>query len=109
MLSPFAAPDTVFSEGFEGDISATWTTEAPTTRGRARPSARRGSFSLADSPGANYLNNTDSFARTTNAFSLAGRTDCALAYELRLATQQGDDGLIIERSTNAVDWTGVRC
>ena len=26
VLSPFVTPDTVFSEGFEGDISATWTT-----------------------------------------------------------------------------------
>ncbi|MGH3099634.1 MAG: S8 family peptidase, partial [Thermoleophilia bacterium] len=109
VLSPFVSPDTVFSEGFEGDISATWTTGGTNnTWARTTERARNGSFSLADSPGANYLDNTDSFARTTNAFSLAGRPDCALAYELRLASEQGFDALFIERSTNAVDWTQVR-
>ena len=109
VLSPFVTSDTVFSEGFEGDITATWTTGGTNnTWARTTERARNGSFSLADSPGASYLNNTDSFARTTNAFSLAGRPDCALAYELRLATEQGFDALFIERSTNAVDWTPVR-
>ena len=109
VLSPFVTSDTVFSEGFEGDITATWTTGGTNnTWARTTERARNGSFSLADSPGASYLDNTDSFARTTNTFSLAGRPDCALAYELRLATEQGFDALFIERSTNAVDWTPVR-
>ena len=108
VLSPFAAPDTVFSEGFEGDISATWTTGGTNnTWARTSERAKSGSFSLTDSPGGNYLNNTDSFART-NAISLAGRTDCALAYQLRLAAQPPDDGLVVESSTNAVDWTPLR-
>ena len=109
ILSTLAAPDTVFSETFEGDIGATWTFGGTNnTWARTNERAKSGSFSLTDSPGGNYANDTDSFARLTNAFSLAGRTDCALDYELRLATQAGGDGFVIDASTNAIDWTGLQ-
>jgi phosphodiesterase/alkaline phosphatase D-like protein len=108
ILSTLAEPDTVFSEGFEGNIGATWTTGGThNTWARTNERARTGSFSLADSPGGSYVNDTNSFARLTNAVSLAGRTDCTLAYELLLAFQPPDDGVVIEVSPNGVDWVPV--
>jgi subtilisin family serine protease len=107
-LSTLATPDTMLSNGFEGDIGATWTTGGTNnTWARTSERARNGSFSLGDSPGGSYLNNTDSFARPTNAINLTGRTECELALEFRLAVHLSD-GLVIDRSTNAVDWTHVQ-
>jgi subtilisin family serine protease len=108
ILSTLAPPDTLFSEGFEGDVGATWTTGGTnSTWARTSERAASGAFSLTDSPGANYANDTDSFARPANAIDLSGRTDCNLAYEARLATQV-NDGLVVDRSTDAATWTAVR-
>ena len=106
VLSAKPAYGAVFSEGFESDIGSTWTTGGTNnTWARTSEAAKSGGFSLADSPGASYLNNTNSFARTTDPISLAGETGCALEYELRLATEFGFDGLLVEASTNGTSWT----
>lgn len=50
------------------------------------------STSMTDSPAGNYLNDTASVA-TGPVFSTAGQRGCRLESRLRLATQNGDDGI----------------
>jgi thermitase len=99
---------TVFSEGFENAISSTWATGGTNnTWARTTEAARSGNFSLTDSPGANYLNNTNSFARMINPINLSGLADCRLDYAMRLATDLdfGHDFFWIDTSTNGTSWT----
>jgi subtilisin family serine protease len=108
VLSTEAAYTTpFFSEGFESPIGATWTTGGTNnTWARTSESASSGGFSLTDSPGANYLDETSSFARNTNSFSLAGQTGCRLEYAMELESEFGFDGLFIEAATNSAGpWT----
>ena len=96
----------VFSEGFESDIGATWTTGGTNNSwARTNEQASSGGSSLADSPGGNYLDNTNSFARTANALSLSGTGGCKLDYKLRLAVDDPNDAVWIEASTDATNWT----
>jgi subtilisin family serine protease len=98
----------VFSEGFENDISGSWSTGGPNNSwARITAVAHAGSYSLSDSPGATYLNNTDSFARTRNPFSLSGRSGCRLNYALRLSTEFGPDELVVEASRDGTGWSTV--
>ncbi len=99
----------VFSEGFESDISSRWVTGGTNNSwARSSAGASSGSFSLTDSPGGNYLDNTNSFARIANPFSLAGKGGCKLDYRMAMGVQVNpDEGLFVEASTNATDWTRV--
>jgi subtilisin family serine protease len=75
----------LFTETFEADIAATWTTGGDNnTWGRTSTAAATGSFSLADSPGGNYVDDTSSIARNTNPFSLAGQNGCSVLTQLRM-------------------------
>ncbi len=65
-----------------------------------------GNCLMLDSPAAAYLNNTNSFARATNAVSTSGMTGCRLQYILSRALDTSDT-LIVEASTNASTWTQV--
>ena len=62
---------------------------------------------MTDSPGANYLNNTNSWSRTSAAINLSGMTNCRAQYYLWLNTEQGFDGIFVEASTNATTWTEI--
>jgi thermitase len=89
----------VFSEDFESPIDATWTTGGTNDSwARTQEASSGGSVSLTDSPGGEYLNGTDSFARPANPFSLAGKSGCQLNWQMNLATEPGD-GLWTEAST----------
>ena len=63
-----------------------------------------GTYSLADSPGANYLADTDSYA-VTPSFDLSSEEDCKLTYLLEIDTESGVDYLYVEVSTNGTNWT----
>src|SRR5439155_8232014 len=81
----FGAP--LFSDGFETELAGIWETGG-THNGWARITtvAHGGSYSLSDSPGTTYENNTDSFVRTVQPFSLGGQVGCRVNYALRLST-----------------------
>ena len=97
-----------FSDGFETELAGIWTTGG-TNDGWARITtvAHAGSYSLSDSPGTTYLNDTDSFVRTTNPVNLSGQVGCRLSYALRLTTEPGVDRLSIEVSTDGANWTPI--
>jgi subtilisin family serine protease len=61
--------------------------------------------SLTDSPAGKYLNNTDSFA-TGPIFSTVGQRGCRLVGSLRLATELGFDGFLLDISRDGgATWT----
>jgi subtilisin family serine protease len=81
-------------EGFEGDLGAAgWTTGiesgAHNTWGRTNAFAFAGSFSLADSPGAGFVADTNSFARSP-AVDLTGEEDCTVDGSARTDLGTGD-------------------
>ncbi len=97
-----------FSDGFETELAGIWTTGG-TNDGWARITtvARSGSYSLSDSPGTTYLNDTDSFVRTTNPVNLSGQVGCQLSYALRLTTEPAVDRLSVEGSTDGGTWVPI--
>ena len=86
------------TEGFEGtdpEFDTRWGDRTSTAGdlpwGRTSAVANTGTYSLADSPGANYENDSNTTIRRLGAYNLAGREGCKLDYRLRLATQFGID------------------
>jgi len=103
--STAAARQTIFEDHFESGMG-NWTTGGThNTWGLTSHFSVSPSHSLTDSPGGNYLNNTDSFALLSNAQDLTGQQGCRLDYQLRLSTERGFDHFIVERSTDAINWT----
>jgi len=101
---------TVFSDGFENPIGSAWATGGTnSTWARTTEAASSGSFSLTDSPGSSYLNNTNSFARMTSPINLSGQTGCRLDYKMRLTTDLdfGRDFFWIDLSTDGTNWTPI--
>lgn len=84
--------DAAYAESFEGDITAGWVLEPGWHRTNA--TAYRGSFSLADSAG-DYGANEDKLAYPQTGGDLTGRTGCRMQLELRLATADAGDGILI--------------
>lgn len=83
------------------DIESTWP---------QLPVARTGAFALADSPDLNYAAGTGtgsdgSWVQPANPIDLTGQTGCRLNYFLRMATELGFDGLVVETSTDGTTWT----
>jgi subtilisin family serine protease len=62
---------------------------------------------MSDNSGSGYLNNTNSFARTTNPIDLTTMNGCGLQYILVHDLEQNADFLRVEVSTNATTWTQV--
>jgi len=98
--------DLELEEGFEGDLGAAgWTTGAVNgvvnTWGRTDAFSFAGSWSLADSPGGNYVANTDSFARSP-AVNLTGERDCTV--DGRAKTDLGDFDVLAVESLNGAQW-----
>jgi thermitase len=80
-------PTPLFAEGFEADISTTWTLGTTDTWARTNTAAASGGFSLTDSPGGDYADDTQTIARNTSGFDLAGREGCVGRMDLRLDTR----------------------
>jgi subtilisin family serine protease len=105
--TPAYGPSLV-SEGFENDIAGNWVSGGVNnTWGRINTVAASGSYSLSDSPGAAYLDNTDSFVRTLNPFGLSGKVGCRATYAVRLSTEPELDQLRLEVSPDAARWVDV--
>jgi thermitase len=116
VLSPVPAYGSpIFNENFESPIGATWTTGGTNDSwARTDEASNGGSFSLTDSPSGEYLNDTDSFARTVSPFSLAGQSGCRLDWRDQTALAD-EDILYVEASTTSsftapstigAGWTG---
>jgi thermitase len=98
----------LFADGFESDLAGIWATGGTNNSwARITSVAHAGSYSISDSPGTTYLNNTDSFVRPVNPVSLAGQVGCRLSYALRLTTEPAVDRLVVEGSTDGAVWTPV--
>jgi subtilisin family serine protease len=92
------------ADGFEADDFATrWT--ATGTWARTNERAASGSWSMTDSPGANYANNTDSAVTTAAPYDLTGKQGCYLNYDMRLRTETNFDTLKVETSSDGSTWT----
>ena len=95
-----------FEAGFEADLGASgWTTGAVSgavnTWGRTDAFEFAGAFSLADSPGGNYVANTDSFARSP-AIDLTGERDCTVDGLLKSDLEPGD--MVRIETFNGAQW-----
>ena len=108
VLSSAPAYDPLFADGFETELAGKWVTGG-VNDGWARITtvAHGGAYSLSDSPGTMYQNDTDSFVRTASPLNLGGRGGCRVEYALRLSTEPGVDRLLMEVSPDGVGWTTV--
>ena len=103
--SPSLTP--VYSENFDASamLPSGWTTGGThdswgvTTMFSASPTR-----SLADSPAGNYLNNTNSFARSPS-FSTANQGGCRVTVKARYDLEPNFDFLFGDRSTDGVTFT----
>lgn len=94
----------LFEDKFDdGDISD-WARDATNSWNADNSMSSSGGFSLADSPGANYANSADTWARSP-AINLGGRQGCWLYYSVRMTTEASFDYLKVEASTDAASWT----
>ena len=99
---PFAD---LFADGFEVDLSD-WVVAAGSTWGRTSAVKWRGSFSLADSPSGDYPNGANHAIRTASAVNLSGQTRCRLDHFMRLDSELGVDGVVVEAAnSSAGPWT----
>jgi len=88
------------------DFLTRWTPAGGWARTDER--AAGGSWSMTDSPGANYAANTDSEVRTATPYDLTGKQGCFLHYDLRLRTETNFDKLRVETSQDGVNWASRR-
>ena len=94
-----------FTETFEVGLGA-WTTNG--TWGLTTQQAVSPTHSAADSPGAFYANNTDSFIAMASGVDLSASVRPALGFYLRHVLEAGYDYLRAEVSTNGgVAWQGL--
>ncbi len=99
--------ETVWQDDFEDNDIGNWTTGGTNNSwGTTNQQASSGTYSLADSPGANYLDNTNSWAFSP-AFDLSDHTASKLEFKLYGSTQGGSDTLWVQASTNALIWSPV--
>jgi subtilisin family serine protease len=84
ILSTWPEWSPVFSDDLEAGF-ANWTGAGGTGAWqRTSEASQSGSFSMTDSPGAEYPNNAEITIRNATALNLAGRVGCGVEYRLRL-------------------------
>jgi subtilisin family serine protease len=104
-----AAPgrETVWEDDFDdGNISGWVTGGTNDSWGATAEERYSGAYSLTDSPGANYLNNTNSWARSP-VVDLSDHTAAKLEFKIYGTAEWWFDVLWVEASTNAVIWQAV--
>ncbi len=102
----------LYEENFEQPLTGRWITGGTNnTWDRTTAYKVSGSFSLTDSPGGNYQNNTDSWAATATSVDLSGQQGCRLEYWLRLDVEYTNpnkfDALYVEASPDRTNWNTV--
>ncbi len=104
-----AAPgrETVWQDDFEDNNISDWTTGGTNNSwGATNEKASSGTYSLTDSPGANYLVDTESWAYSP-AINLSDHTAARLEFKIYGNAEAGYDGLWIDASSNGSDWFAV--
>jgi thermitase len=97
------AETTVWSDDFNRlGLGARWATGG--TAGWGIESDETGPFA-SDSPSRSYAPYANSWIRTTSPLDLSGLRGCTLGYWLKLDTEDGYDGLLVEASTDTTTWT----
>jgi subtilisin family serine protease len=98
---------TIWQDDFEDNDIGNWTTGGTNnTWASTNEEAYLSTYSLTDSPGANYVFNTDAWARTPK-IDLTGRNATKLEFKLYGSSEIDFDFLFVEVSTNATSWTSI--
>ena len=92
---------TVFSDDFETPIAGRWKTDDAGQSGTRRWGRSAGFStspfnSLTDSPGGNYLNNQDNWARNMTGFNFTGLHHCSVSAQVKIDTENNFDTFTIE-------------
>ena len=99
ILSTWPARSAVFSDDFSTDIAGRWVaTGTGTAWTRTNERSVSPTFSLTDSVGAMYQNNSQSAVSMVAPANLSGRFGCVVDYQMRLATEFNNDFLLIQTS-----------
>ena len=104
-----AAPGrkTVWEDVFEDNDISDWTTGGTNdTWGTTNEEASSSTYSLTDSPGADYLNGTNSWAHSP-PIDLSTHTAAKLEFKIYGNAELWYDALYFEASTNATIWNVV--
>lgn len=105
IYSTIPARVTLWSDNFDDGSIVDWLTGGINNSWAVTTELRRsGSYSLTDSPGANYLINTNSWARSP-VINLSTRRGCKLTYYLELNSESNYDGIFVEASPNGTTFT----
>lgn len=91
----------IFSDGLENNLS-NWLPSG--TWNRTATESFTGSYSLTDSPGGNYQNNTDSACSLAAPIPLHNIHNANLQFQLKRSLALDGDNLIVEASTNGWSW-----
>lgn len=104
IYSTIPARETVFSDNFDdGDISD-WTTGGTNNTWAVTDElSKSGSYSLTDSPGADYLEGTSSWAQSP-VINLSGKKGCKLTYQMELDVDPTDN-ICIQASNDGATWS----
>jgi subtilisin family serine protease len=103
ILSTLPNLELVFNETFENDPGARWDTGG-SKNSWATDSDSLGAY-MADSPAGRYKNSTNSWLESRSPVDMPEASACGLDFALRLDTEPGADGLLIETSPNGSRWT----
>jgi subtilisin family serine protease len=99
--------ETVWEDVFEDNDISDWTTGGTNnTWGTTNEEASSSTYSMTDSPGANYLNGTNSWAHSP-PIDLSDHTAAKLEFKIYGNAELGFDALYFEASTNSVIWNAV--
>ena len=92
-----------FRDGFEAaDFGTKWTTGG--TNNTWNRLCVVGGCVMTDSPAGNYVNNTNSFSRTTSAVNTTNMSDCRAEFLINWNLANDGDTLFVEASTDGVNW-----
>jgi hypothetical protein len=95
----------IWIDNFDDGSIADWATGGTNNSwGASNALQFSGSYSLADSPAGNYLNDTDSWARTP-AIDLSNHSSARLEFKLVASSELLFDRLRVQVSTNRVNWS----
>ncbi len=95
--------ETAWSNNFDDGDASDWLTGGTSFWGFSLISFS-GSYSLADSPGGNYQNNTSSWLKA-HLLDLSSHTGAKLEFKLNGSSESLYDFLYVQASTNGADWT----
>jgi subtilisin family serine protease len=103
---PFEVPD-LASQNFAGSLGSSWTTGGTNdTWARTSEPTQLNGGTLTDSPGDEYLNDTDSWARF-GPTNLVGRSGCHLRFEIERDLPDPEDQLLVETSSDGSSFAPI--